>query len=100
MAAVDTTPIEAATVVQPPPGTHAEASVAREGEALGFRVRDRGLGVPAGDAERIFEPFYTTRAQGTGLGLAVARRIVELHGGAVTAHTHPEGGAEFRVVIP
>jgi two-component system sensor histidine kinase HydH len=83
-----------------PAGTHAEASVAREGEALGFRVRDRGLGVPTGDAERIFEPFYTTRAKGTGLGLAVARRIVELHGGAVTAHTHPEGGAEFRVVIP
>ena len=83
-----------------PAGAHAVASVAREGESLGFRVRDRGLGVPTGDTERIFEPFYTTRAQGTGLGLAVARRIVELHGGAVTAHTHPEGGAEFRVVIP
>ena len=83
-----------------PASAHAVASVAREGESLGFRVRDRGLGVPTGDTERIFEPFYTTRAQGTGLGLAVARRIVELHGGAVTAYTHPEGGAEFRVVIP
>src|SRR5262245_26252826 len=83
-----------------PAGTHAVATVAREGDALGFRVRDRGAGLPPGDAERIFEPFYTTRAQGTGLGLAVARRIVELHGGAVTAHSHPEGGAEFRVVIP
>jgi len=83
-----------------PAGTHAVATVAREGDALGFRVRDRGAGLPPGDAERIFEPFYTTRAQGTGLGLAVARRIVELHGGEVTAHTHPEGGAEFRVVIP
>jgi two-component system sensor histidine kinase HydH len=78
----------------------AEASVGREDGRLVFRVRDHGPGLPAGEAERIFEPFYTTRAQGTGLGLAVARRIVEQHGGTLTAATHPDGGAEFRVAIP
>jgi two-component system sensor histidine kinase HydH len=78
----------------------AEASVGRENGSLVFRVRDHGAGLPAGEAERIFEPFYTTRAQGTGLGLAVARRIVEQHGGTLTAATHPGGGAEFRLAIP
>jgi two-component system sensor histidine kinase HydH len=78
----------------------AEASVGREDGTLVFRVRDHGAGLPAGEPERIFEPFYTTRAQGTGLGLAVARRIVEQHGGTLTAATHPGGGAEFRVAIP
>ena len=78
----------------------AEASVGRENGTLVFRVRDHGAGLPAGESERIFEPFYTTRAQGTGLGLAVARRIVEQHGGTLTAATHPDGGAEFRVAIP
>jgi two-component system sensor histidine kinase HydH len=83
-----------------PDGVRAEASVGRENGALVFRVRDHGTGVTAGETERIFEPFYTTRAQGTGLGLAVARRIVEQHGGTLTARTHEDGGAEFRVVIP
>jgi len=83
-----------------PDGVQAEASVERENGALVFRVRDHGTGLPAGETERIFEPFYTTRAQGTGLGLAVARRIVEEHGGTLTARTHESGGAEFRVVIP
>jgi two-component system, NtrC family, sensor histidine kinase HydH len=78
----------------------AEASAEREDGTLVFRVRDHGEGVAADEAERIFEPFYTTRAQGTGLGLAVARRIVEQHGGTLTAATHRDGGAEFRVAIP
>src|SRR5262245_52217190 len=83
-----------------PDGARIEAAVTRDGERLVFAIRDRGAGLPPGDAEHLFEPFHTTRIQGTGLGLAVARRIVELHGGRVTARTHPDGGAEFRVVIP
>ena len=70
------------------------------GGALVFTVRDHGRGVPAGERERIFEPFFTTRTRGTGLGLAVARRIVELHGGTISVADHPEGGALFRVTIP
>ncbi|HEX6198974.1 MAG TPA: ATP-binding protein, partial [Thermoanaerobaculia bacterium] len=64
------------------------------------RVWDRGEGVPEGDRERIFEPFYTTRTRGTGLGLAVARRIVALHGGTLQVGDREGGGAEFRVGIP
>lgn len=83
-----------------PSDAPAEASVEGGEGGLVFTVRDHGPGLPAGDPSRLFEPFYTTRVHGTGLGLAVARRIVELHGGAITARTHPDGGGEFRVVLP
>jgi two-component system, NtrC family, sensor histidine kinase HydH len=83
-----------------PDGARIGATVTRDGERLVFAIRDRGAGLPPGDPEHLFEPFHTTRVQGTGLGLAVARRIVELHGGRVTARTRPDGGAEFRVMIP
>lgn len=63
-------------------------------------VRDHGDGLPAGAETRIFEPFFTTRSQGTGLGLAVSRRIAELHGGALVARNHPGGGAELRLTLP
>ena len=68
--------------------------------ALDMELRDRGGGLEPGDEERIFEPFYTRRVKGTGLGLAVARQVVEGHGGRLTARNHPEGGAVFRVELP
>jgi two-component system sensor histidine kinase HydH len=83
-----------------PAGAFATARLALEGEALVFTVRDRGPGIPPGDLERIFEPFYTTRPSGTGLGLAVAQRIVQMHGGTLAAANHPDGGASFRMAIP
>jgi signal transduction histidine kinase len=69
-------------------------------------VRDHGMGVLPGDLDRIFEPFFRSdrsrdRATGgAGLGLAVARRIVEAHGGTITAQSSPSGGTAFRVTIP
>jgi two-component system sensor histidine kinase HydH len=83
-----------------PQGSPATARVAMEGDRLVFTVSDRGPGIPPGDLERIFEPFYTTRPTGTGLGLAVAQRIVQMHGGTLTAANEPGGGATFRMAIP
>jgi two-component system, NtrC family, sensor histidine kinase HydH len=83
-----------------PDATPATARVAMEGARLVFTVTDRGPGIPPADLERIFEPFYTTRPTGTGLGLAVAQRIVQMHGGTLTAANDPGGGASFRVAIP
>lgn len=67
---------------------------------LVIEVRDHGEGIPRESAERMFEPFVTTRVRGTGLGLAVAKRIVMLHGGVIDAQNHPEGGAVVRIEIP
>jgi two-component system sensor histidine kinase HydH len=76
------------------------AEVARAGGELVYAVRDHGPGVPASERAHIFEPFHTTSCRGTGLGLAVARRIVELHGGRIEVDDAPEGGAIFLVRIP
>lgn len=65
-----------------------------------IEVSDHGPGVPVEDRERIFEPFHTGKTQGTGLGLAVARRVVESHGGTLSVLSAPSGGALFRAEIP
>jgi two-component system sensor histidine kinase HydH len=83
-----------------PPGAPVEVAVAADSGKLAIAVRDRGSGLADGDPSRIFEPFVTSRVRGTGLGLAVARRIVELHGGAIAARDREGGGAEFVVVLP
>ena len=65
-----------------------------------LEVADRGPGVAEADRERIFEPFFTGKTQGTGLGLAVVRRVVELHHGTIAVYPNPGGGALFRAEIP
>ncbi len=65
-----------------------------------IRIRDRGPGVPPEDVDRIFDPFWTTREGGSGLGLAVVYRMVEAHGGAVLVESPPGGGTEFQVYLP
>jgi len=70
----------------------------------GDRVRvvqtDDGPGLPEGDAERIFDPYFTTRPGRQGLGLTLARSIIESHGGSIRAASLPEKGAEFVVELP
>lgn len=61
-------------------------------------IRDNGTGFK--DATRIFEPFYTTKTQGTGLGLAVCRAIIEKHGGSIAAASPESGGAELTIHLP
>lgn len=81
-------------------GAPVVATVRTEGERLVIEVSDHGPGVPVEDRERIFEPFHTGKTQGTGLGLAVARRVVESHGGTLSVLSAPSGGALFRAEIP
>jgi len=71
----------------------------REGSVTHIQVRDNGPGVPSHLREQIFEALFTTKAKGSGLGLALCRRIAEAHGGTV-ALDKSEGGAVFRISIP
>jgi two-component system sensor histidine kinase HydH len=80
--------------------TPVEARVAGERGQLVYVVRDRGAGIADDDLPRVFEPFFSRRVRGTGLGLAVAKRLVELHGGTIAARNAPGGGAEFTVTLP
>ena len=63
-------------------------------------VCDSGPGIASGESTRIFDAFVTTKAEGTGLGLAVCRTIVEAHGGRISARNNPEGGATVRFTLP
>ncbi|MBT8398591.1 MAG: hypothetical protein KJN92_16565, partial [Gemmatimonadetes bacterium] len=65
-----------------------------------LRVSDSGPGVNPEELPRIFDPFYTGRSGGSGLGLAVVHRAVEAHDGVVLVEEGPEGGAEFRIFLP
>jgi signal transduction histidine kinase len=71
----------------------------KKGEAR-IQFEDTGPGVPKAIRNKIFEPFYTTRATGTGLGLAFVDRIVTEHGGSVTVGSAPSGGALFEIRLP
>src|SRR5271156_4209904 len=63
-------------------------------------VFDNGAGIPADVREKLFRPFFTTKASGTGLGLAVVQKIIVQHGGQVRARNRTEGGAAFIVTLP
>jgi len=63
-------------------------------------VRDQGPGIAEEDMDKIFNPFFTTKEAGTGLGLSVVHQIVTQHGGVVNAEQNPEGGMTFSLVIP
>lgn len=71
-------------------------------EEKGFRVDviDTGRGIPEADLPRLFEAFYSTRKNGTGLGLPAARRIVEEHGGRITVHSEVGRGSCFSMHLP
>jgi len=82
------------------PGAQVEVSAKRNGTDIEFRVRDNGPGVALEQRERIFEPFFTSRPDGTGLGLAVARSVARAHGGDIRLDTKPNTGCCFVLHLP
>ncbi len=73
---------------------------AEDGGSQRIRVLDNGPGIENDALSKLFRPFYTTKADGTGLGLAVVQKIIVQHGGKVEARNRPEGGAVFIVTLP
>ena len=86
------------------PGTGDQSLIIRtfvDGAAVvGAAVQDAGPGIDEKDADHIFEPLYTTKAEGIGMGLAIARTIVDAHGGRLTAENNKDGGATFQFTLP
>jgi signal transduction histidine kinase len=68
--------------------------------AIRVAVEDSGVGIDPSDVERMFEPLYTTKREGLGMGLAIARTIVHAHGGELRASNNPAGGATFAFTLP
>lgn len=83
-----------------PEGVTVRVGAARAGASVTVTVEDDGPGIPGEIASRIFEPFFTGREGGTGLGLATVHRIVENHGGTVALESGHPPGAAFRLMFP
>jgi signal transduction histidine kinase len=67
---------------------------------LRITIRDTGSGIDKTTIDKIFQPFFTTKAKGTGLGLSITKRLVEQHGGSIGAANNASGGASFTIDLP
>ena len=76
-----------------------KVQLAEDGQVL-MSVADTGVGLPPQNIDKIFDAFFTTKAQGTGLGLSITRSIVESHGGRIWATANSGRGATFHFTLP
>ena len=83
-----------------PSGGTVDIQVGEEEGKVIIEISDTGQGIPENSFEKIFEVFYTTKRHGTGLGLHISKKIVDAHGGTLTARNNEDGGATFTVILP
>jgi two-component system, NtrC family, sensor histidine kinase HydH len=83
-----------------PPRGSVTVKTRQLGDTVEISVIDRGAGIAAKDRESIFNPFFTTKSNGVGLGLAIVSKIVDEHGGQITVESEPGSGSVFRVCLP
>ena len=81
-------------------GGHVEVTTANNGDSLEVCVNDDGPGITEEDKSKVFEPFFTRRQEGIGLGLTVVQQIVNTHHGRVYIADSPWGGASFKIILP
>lgn len=77
-----------------------ESQSAKDVREIEVQVADEGLGIPPDILDRIFDPFFSTKDAGTGIGLAICKRIVEDHSGSLIPQNRPQGGAIFTMLLP
>ena len=92
--------LEACAGAKLPPVIAIESDIDRHLQVSRITASDSGPGIPAASRERIFRPFFTSKRDGTGLGLALVQKIVVFHNGRVTAGASPQGGASLQVTLP
>lgn len=83
-----------------PGGGEVILSVEQKDDSVQIQVKDEGIGVEPENLEKVFDPFFTTRAGGTGLGLSVAYKIIQQHGGHIAARPNADKGMTFTVTLP
>jgi signal transduction histidine kinase len=81
-------------------GGRVSVSTSRTAEYLSLRVQDTGPGIPPNELGEIFDPYFTTKPEGNGLGLWIAQQIALAHGGDLHAENAPDGGAVFVLTLP
>jgi two-component system sensor histidine kinase HydH len=82
------------------PGEAIRARVKKEGGKVHVVIEDRGRGIAQEDLGRVFDPFYTSKSTGTGIGLAISRRFVEAAGGGIVLENRSGGGVAVRITLP
>jgi two-component system sensor histidine kinase PilS (NtrC family) len=92
--------MEACTSASAAPAIRVTSAIAGSRTTCTITIDDNGPGVPAPDRTRVFQPFYTSKPNGTGLGLALVQKIIVSHNGRVSIGTSPAGGARLEVVLP
>jgi signal transduction histidine kinase len=83
-----------------PHGGALSLKTGREGDLVSLIISDSGSGIPADILERLFDPFFTTKPDGTGLGLAVSKKIIDDHGGRVEVQSQVGKGSHFKILLP
>ncbi len=83
-----------------PEGGELRVAAAVRGGTLEITVTDTGEGIAAGDVSHVFEPFFSTKSEGTGLGLALVHRVVQEHGGEIDVRSSPGLGTTFTLTLP
>jgi len=81
-------------------GGKLDIQITNEGGNVTFTVKDTGCGIDKDDLPRVFDPYFTTKPEGTGLGLAMSVKIIEEHGGTISFHSEPDKGTTVIVTLP
>ncbi|MHB8973125.1 MAG: sensor histidine kinase [Pirellulaceae bacterium] len=89
----------ACQAMQPPGGELTVTSRLQDGVVM-LSVADTGCGIPADQQEKVFEPLFSTKSFGVGLGLPIVKQVVEQHGGCIKLHSTPGRGTILEIALP
>jgi signal transduction histidine kinase len=81
-------------------GGHLRMTIERDSGSCTVRIHDTGPGIPANIRDKVFQLYYTTKPKGSGIGLAMTFRAVQLHGGTIEVEGEPGQGTTFRITLP